>query len=133
MEKNINGYKTMVIEPESLEEMILNEGSVCIVNPKDEEPHIDQLTQRLVQFQHGDTKVTGDDISVGFVFRVSPHSYLCNIEDNRVLLPDNIIKLIQEKKIHSKVNKEERNKLYSKFDKVKYHNILKSHFKHNYN
>ena len=112
--------------------MLLTEGSVCIINPKDEEPHIDEIIQKLVHFQHGDTKVTGNDISVGFVFRVSPHSCICRKNDNRVLLPENVIKLIESKEKSKKVNQEERNKVYSRFDKLKYHDMLKAHFKQYY-
>jgi len=86
-----------------------------------------------VHFQHGDTKVIGNDISIGFVFRVSPHSCVCSKHDNRVILPENLINKIQSKEKGNKVNQEERNKLYKKFDKFQYHQLLKCHFKQNYN
>jgi len=133
VQKNLNGRNEFVIESKSLEEMLLTEGSVCIINPRDEEPHIDELLKRMVHFQHGDTKVIGNDISIGFVFRVSPHSCVCSKHDNRVILPENVINIIKSKEKGKKVNQEERNKLYNKFDMLEYHNILKSHFLKYYN
>ena len=34
VQKNINGRNEFVIESKSLEQMLLTEGSVCIINPK---------------------------------------------------------------------------------------------------
>ena len=133
MSRSLDGYKFMEIETGSLEEMLLEAGNICIVNPKNEEPHIDVSTKKMVHFQHGDTKVVGDDISVAFVFRVTPHIYSCNIQDNRVMLPEELLKYIREKELNSKVDQSKRNEKYDEFDKVEYHKVLKAHFDQNYN
>ena len=117
MTRNLDGYKYLEIEPKLLEEMLLEGGHICIINPKDEEPHIDVFTNKMVHFQHGDTKVTGDDISVAFVFRVSPHVCLCNSKNNKVLLPEELTKSIREKEVNSKVDQNKRNEKYEEFDK----------------
>ena len=78
-------------------------------------------------------KVVGDDISVAFVFRVSPHVCLCNIIDNRVMLPEELLKSIREKEVNSKVDQNKRNEKYEEFDKIEYHKALKGHFEQYYN
>ena len=77
--------------------MILKEGNISIINPKDEEPHIDVESQRMVHFQHGNTKRTGNDISISFIFRVSQHSCICNCSDNKVIVPDDVMENINHK------------------------------------
>ena len=112
--------------------MLLEEGSICILNPKDEEPHHDMIDDKIIHFQHGDTKVTGNDISVAFVFRVSPHMCLCNSINNIVMLPEEILANITEKERNGKVNEEKRNILYNDLDIKGYHDMLKAHFQKYY-
>ena len=127
-----NGYNSIDIVRDSIERMLLYEGSICIINPKDEEPHVEFNNENLVHFQHGDTKVKGKDISVAFVFRVSSHSCLCNSIDNKVILPEDILQIIREKEMNQKVNQTVRNEKYKEIDNNRYHQVLKSHFENNF-
>ena len=113
--------------------MLIEEGNICIINPKDEEPHIEVATQRMVHFQHGDTKVTNNDISVAFVFRVSPHECVCSYDDNKVILPVEVLTSIRDKEVNGIVNEDKRTAKYNEIDVKKYHRILKSHFELHYN
>ena len=130
--KKDNGYKSFEIQAGSEEEMLINEGNICIINPKDEVPHIEVETQRMVHFQHGNTKVTKNDISVAFVFRVSPHECVCSYHDNKVILPVEVLSSITEKEVNGIVNEDKRTVKYNEFDVKKYHRILKSHFELHY-
>ena len=112
--------------------MLIEQGDICIINPKDEEPHNEVSTKRMIHFQHGDTKVSNDDMSIAFVFRVSPHECVCNCDDNKVILPEDVLKSITEKEMYGIVNHEKRMKKYKSMDVAKYHNVLKSHFASNY-
>ena len=52
--------------------MLIEQGDICIINPKDEEPHNEVSTKRMIHFQHGDTKVSNNDMSTAFVFIIIP-------------------------------------------------------------
>ena len=40
-EKNDNGYKSFHVDPHSLMQMLLEEETICIINPKEKEPHME--------------------------------------------------------------------------------------------
>ena len=110
--------------------MLLEEGSLCLINPRDEEPHKDELFESNIHYQHGNVKVTGTDVSVAFVFRVSPHTCKCNIRSNRVILQESAMNEIVEKGKDSKIRntQDDRKIEYKAIDIKKYHNDIKSHF-----
>ena len=47
LKKNLSGYKSYENIIGSLIEMLLEEGSLCILNPKDEEHHLDTLDDKI--------------------------------------------------------------------------------------
>ena len=124
-----NGRKSWQVDKSTMHHMLLKHGDICILNPKDEKPHIDHLSQEEVHYQHGNTKVTKDDISIAFVFRVSPHVALCRKDNNSVVLPDNMLEGIQIEEEFSKVTQADRIAQYEGFDKDEYHSLMKKHFK----
>ena len=93
---NENGYKSLSVDPHSMMKMMLDEGSFCLVNPKDEEPHIEMGCEYDVHFQHGKVKLKDDSVSVAFVFRVSPHICVCNLETNYVILEEDDLLAIRK-------------------------------------
>jgi len=131
--RNSSGHCSFEIEEGSEFEMFLNEGYFLILNPKDEEPHQDIKSGKTIHYQHGDTKVIGDDISIAFIFRVSQHSCICSCHDNLVKLPGDIIKKIEDKELKGEVNQNIREKKYSEFNYVNYHNEIKLHFEKYFN
>ena len=108
--------------------MLLAEGSVLIINPKDEVPHMDMNAEDEIHFQHGETKVVGDDISIAFVFGVSPHICKCNKNTNRVLLEESTILAALERDKQKDISPEERKRIYYTICKKEYHTKLKEHF-----
>jgi len=131
--KRSNGYKSFEIETNSEEEMLMKEGNVCLIHPNDEEPHLDILSNKMVHFQHGDTKVNKNNISIAFVFRVSVHQCICNIHNNKVILPKKVSDIITCKEKNGVVNQNDRKEKYKEIDISNYHNTLKSHFELYYN
>ena len=123
-----NGRKSWKVEDDSIQTMLLEEGCICVINPNDEKPHYDFASGKEIHFQHGNTKVIGDDISVAFVFRVSPHTCLCDVGTNKVILPHDVLSDISKKEISSRVKQRDRTKLYEQFDITEYHSMLKDHF-----
>ena len=109
--------------------MLQEEGNITVINPMDEIPHLDIDDDKEVHFQHGDTKIDKNDISVAFVFRVSQHTCLCKISDNCVVLPPELLEVIKEKEKTARVKQSDRMAKYDKFDKDSYHVMLKNHFK----
>jgi len=131
--KRPNGYKSFEVEPFSEEEMLMKEGHICLIHPFDEEPHFDFFSNKIIHFQHGDTKVIENDISIAFVFRVSNHECICSIHDNKVILPEIVSEKIKIKEQNGVVNQKDRIEKYTQFDISNYHNSLKSHFENYYN
>ena len=124
-----NGYKSWQTDGNVCEHMLLKQGHICVINPCDEEPHYDANIKEEVHFQHGNVKVTGNNTSIAFVFRVSPHICNCNIKNNTVILPDSIRKDIEKKEETAKVKQSHRIELYKLFDKNTYHTLIKERFK----
>ena len=85
--------------------------------------------KKTVHFQHGNTKVKDDTISVAFVFRVSPHTCLCNKHNNTVILPEDIMKDVRMKETTSGITKADRQMEYDKVNVEQYHEDLLKHFK----
>ena len=108
--------------------MVFEKGDLCIINPYDEKPHMDELTKEEIHFQHGKTKVKGEDISVAMVFRVSPHVCKCDVESNTVIIDQAIIDDIKKKECGGKINQERRQAIYKQFDSNAYHEKLVQHF-----
>ena len=124
-----NGFRSWEVENKACESMLLEEGHICIINPLDEKPHYNEDVKEIIHFQHGNVKVSGNNISVGFVFRVSPHRCICNTHDNRVVMPESISKTILLKEKTAKVKQRHRTELYNSFNQDTYHKSLKTHFK----
>ena len=109
-------------------EMMLYEGSFCLVNPKDEEPHIEEGCEHDVHLQHGKVKLKDDSVSVAFVFRVSPHTCICNLETNHVILEEDALVAIRKKELTSSVKDKHRQKLYKQLKRKVYHKELNKKF-----
>ena len=124
-----NGFRSWEVENKACESMLLEEGNICIINPLDEKPHYNEDIKETIHFQHGNVKVSGNSISVGFVFRVSPHKCICNIHDNRVVMSESIRNDIILKEKTAKVKQCHQTELYNSFDANTYHTSLKNHFK----
>ena len=125
---NENGYKSYSVDPHSMMEMMLYEGSFCLVNPKDEEPHIEKGCEHDVHLQHGKVKLKDDSVSVAFVFRVSPHTCICNLETNHVILEEDALVAIKKKELTSSVKDKHRQKLYKQLKRKVYHKELNKKF-----
>ena len=123
-----NGRKSWKVEADSIQSMLLQEGYMCVINPNDEKPHYDVVSDKEIHFQHGNTKTIADDISVAFVFRVSPHTCVCDMKTNRVILPHDVLSCLSRKEKSGRVKQTDRIKLYEEFDIERYHITLKEHF-----
>ena len=54
----------------NIKDMDLDQYTFCVINPLDEKPHICDVCQRSVQYQHRRVLYNNDKMSVWFVFRV---------------------------------------------------------------
>ena len=104
--------------------MVLREGTVLILNPKDECPHYNDTDNGKVKYEHGNVKIGKDETSIGLVFRVVPNYVSVNITDNRLVCSS--IRPA-ESKIVTEMDKQYASvdvELVHKFMKEKYSNIL---------
>ena len=108
--------------------MLLDEGSFCIINPRDEEPHTEPDNEYKVHYQHGNVIHKTDSTSVAFVFRVSPHTCICNKSNNSVIFDSDTLSKVIDQDIHKNINKQKRKNLYSGINKEKYHAQIKNIF-----
>ena len=129
---NCRGNKCWKIDDGQMEKMIMQNGTICVLNPADEKPHIDEYSKKEIHFQHGNVKVKGDNISIAYVFRVSPHICKCDIHSNKVILDKDILKEIADKECMGKVNQLKREEIYKQINVKEYHMELKNHFKLNF-
>ena len=122
------GRRCWEIDKSSTMSVCLKEGSMMILHPDDEKPHIDQKTGEEVHFQHGNVKITDTSISIAFVFRISSHTCICDSLTNIVKVNPDTMEFITCKEKDRKVNRASREKLYNEFDKDSYHATIKDHF-----
>ena len=122
------GRKSWTCDKDNIEKMLQEEGHICVINPLDEMPHLDVTSGSEIHFQHGDTKIGKNDVSVAFVFRVSPHECLCNITNNHVVLSPEMVAEVHERNKVAKVKQSDRIKLYEQFDIALYHREIISRF-----
>ena len=109
-------------------QMLLEEGTICIINPKDKEPHVEVGCEHDVHFQHGEVKIIDDSVSVAFVFRVSPHTCVCDLITNHVIHEKEDIAAIAIKELKGPVKDSDRQKLYNEFDKEFYKQLFTEKF-----
>ena len=124
-----NGHKYYKVCPDFNAQTVLESGSICIINPRDEMPHYGKQHGCKVHYQHGNVRITKDEKSIGFVFRVSPHVCRCNVATNTVVLADTTIKSIIMKELKGKVNMEQRQIQYDMLDVNSYHEKIIAKFK----
>ena len=106
---------------------VLSCESICIINPRDEMPHDEK--GHKVHYQHGNVRITEDETSVGFVFRVSPHVCMCNVSTNTVILDKATMESIEVRELTGRVNVEQRQKQYDNLDIKSYHDKIRARFK----
>ena len=56
-------------------QMLLEEGTIMILHPHDECPHIDNESGEKIKYEHGNVNIGKDNCSVAFVFRVLCKKY----------------------------------------------------------
>ena len=83
--KNAKGNRNWQVDEMPIQKLVFEEGDLCIINPIDEKSHKDVVTNQEIHFQHGKTKVKGDNISIAMVFKVSPHICKCDIKSNKII------------------------------------------------
>ena len=125
---NERGNKVWVVDDMPIQKMVFEKGDLCIINPHDEKPHFDDVLMEEIHFQHGKTRVNGENISIAMVFRVSPHKCKCDVNSNKVMLDKSIISDFKKKEHGSKINQRRRQEIYNKFDPIAYHDKLVNHF-----
>ena len=130
---NERGNKIWVVDDMPIQKMVFEKGDLCIINPHDEKPHFDDVLMEEIHFQHGKTRVNGENISIAMVFRVSPHKCKCDVNSNKVMLDESIISDIKKKEHGSKINQRRRQEIYNKFDPIAYHDKLVTHFENFFN
>ena len=108
---------------------LLESGSIFILNPRDEMPHDLNGSKYKVHYQHGNVRITKDETSVAFVFRVSPHACTCNATTNAVVLNEATEEKIRVKELKGNSNIELRQIQYDKLDVKSYHNKMIAKFK----
>ena len=94
---NERGNRTWVVDESSYKQMMLDDGSLCIINPNDECPHWEKMDKADKHWQHGNTFVKKKTLGFAFVVRVSPHLCKCNIHTNRVILDEDVMEIIKKK------------------------------------
>ena len=124
-----NDHKYYEVSPDFNAQTVLESGSICIINPRDEMPHDGMHHGCKVHYQHGNVRITKDEKSIGFVFRVSPHVCMCNVATNKVVLADTTIQPIMMKESKGKVNMEQRQIQYDMLDVNTYHEKIVAKFK----
>ena len=125
---NENGRKYYKVNPDFNAQSVLESGSICIINPRDEMPHNDIQHDCKVHYQHGNVKITKDEKSIGFVFRVSPHVCMCNVETNKVVFEDATIQSIKLKESKGRVKITQRQIQYDILDLKTYHDKIIAKF-----
>ena len=123
-----NDRKNYEVSPGFQAQSVLKSGSICIPNPRDEMPHDDIQHDCKVHYQHGNVKITKDEKSIGFVFRVSPHVCMCNVETNKVVFPGATIQSIMLKESKGTVNITQRQIQYDMLDVNTYHDKIIAKF-----
>ena len=124
-DKNCTCYK---LNSDFHGQALLQSGSICIVNPRDEMSHDDIQHDCKVHYQHGNVKITKDEKRIGFVFRASPHVCMCNVETNKVVFLDATIQSIMLKESKGKVNITQRQIQYDMLDVNTYHDKIIAKF-----
>ena len=92
-------------------------------------PHDEIGCKYKVHYQHGNVRITKDETSVAFVFRVSPHVCMCNVRTNAVVLDETTKETIRLKELKGNVNIEQRQIQYDKLDVKSYHDKMIAKFK----
>ena len=101
-------------------QMLLDEGSILVLHPKDECPHYDKHFGKKVKYEHGNVNIAKDKCSVAFVFRHLRDHYKFDISDHHLLTEEyTFTNLDMEDKMDD---------MYDKFDIEKYHRSLLERF-----
>ena len=108
---------------------LLESGSIFILNPRVEMPHDLHGSKYKVHYQHGNVRITNEQTSVAFVFRVSPHACTCNATTNAVVLDEATKEKIRLKELKGNINIGKRQMEYDKLDVKSYHNKMIAKFK----
>ena len=127
--KNEKGRTCYTINSDFQLQALLESGSIFILNPRDEMPHDLNGSKYKVHYQHGNVRITKEQTSVAFVFRVSPHACTCNATTNAVVLDEATKEKIRLKELNGHINMEQRQMQYDKLDVKSYHNKMIAKFK----
>mgnify|MGYP000279165395 CR=1 FL=1 len=119
--KNEKGRTCYTINSDFQLQALLERGSIFILNPRDEMPHDLHGSKYKVHYQHGNVRITNEQTSVAFVFRVSPHACTCNATTNAVVLDE-------ATKVKIRLNIEQRQMQYDKLDVRSYHDKMIAKF-----
>ena len=106
-QKNGNGRTCYTVHSSFNVQALLQSGTICILNPRDEMPHDETGCKYKVHYQHGNVRITKDETSTAFVFWVSPHGCMCNVTTNSIVLDENTKEIIRLKELKGKVNIEQ--------------------------
>ena len=80
--------------------MILTEGTILILHPGDECPHLHQESGGKIKYEHGNINIGKDECSIAFVFRVVSQEEQFRSSDNCLINNErNALKKDKEKEI----------------------------------
>ena len=100
----------------SLTQILKLDGSVTIINPKDEDPLSSQNNTNQTQYLHGGVSVKGCQLSIGLVFRVVDYDATYDDETDRMIT----------NQLH---DESKYDKLYDNFDTDLFHsNLFNTYF-----
>ena len=121
--KNDKGNWVWQIDSSWSGTMSMTRKSIVVLHPLDEKPHKMGDGQTIINYQHGNVKVTGDKCSMVLVYRVV-NEYCWYAIVNNYMINGN---LTNEKNYNRNVMA--RASLYFKFNNAKYHNLVVEQFK----
>ena len=121
--KNDKGNWVWQIDSSWSGTMSMTRKSIVVLHPLDEKPHKMGDGQTIINYQHGNVKVTGDKCSMVLVYRVV-NEYCWYALVNNYMINCN---LKNEKNYNRNVMA--RASLYFKFNNAKYHNLVVEQFK----
>ena len=100
--------------------MVLEEGSILVLNPKDECPHFSEEFEKMVKYEHGNVNIEKDKCSIAFVFQVVSKYFPFRTSDNCLISKDRIPS--------SDAILKEMDKMYEEVDIDNYHDLILDKF-----
>lgn len=100
--------------------MPMNNYAMVILSPLDKQPHFIDDFGYYYQYQNGDVHISRDVMSMALIFRVVDEYYYYYFVRNH-MINQNISHEWTTKDLE---DQQKRLRLYQKFDKIQYHNLI---------